>query len=228
MEENNNALGNSEMGQEEFGVTAETKSRNSVSLSGGFNKVVLTKVQVEEVGKTNKFVVLSFNFIDLEGNKSYKHSEFIPDKSKDSYDKAKNGFNVRIKHIYETYAAFPQEGLGRAAKSWQELFNMIANAFNTNNGGAPVYQLKKEDKMVTIPVWIKNTYSTKGALQFPLSPNFIEKITGDSQAQPKTLSIDKRYDTITQPDVNNGSNNSPIMGGVVGGAGTSASDFGFE
>lgn len=210
---------NNKVNNEEFGISVETSSSNAVSMSGGINKAVLVSVKAEEIGKTNKYKVLNFKFKDLEGIKSFSHTEFIPtgkattkQTEAENYATKKGGFNSRIKHIFETYAKFPEQGLGFGATNWDDFFNKIAEAFNTGNAGKPVFQQIKEDKTFNIPVWIKNTYSSSNNLQFPMSPNFIERITPDSLDKAKTLVIDVRYDKITQI-VQAPSNGGGVMGG---------------
>lgn len=206
---------------ESFGITTETNSRNAVSMSGGINKAVLLSVKSEEIGKNEKYRVLNFKFIDLDGIKSFTHTEFIP-KGKattkqteaQNYETKKNGFNSRVKHIFEAYAPFPTNGLGQGATNWESFFDKIATEFNTLNNGKPVFQYTKEDKQLNIPVWIKNTYTTSGNLQFPMSPNFIERMSPEFTA-PRILVIDKKYDITVQPDQNKGGTPN-MMGGNTG------------
>lgn len=234
-DETTNGQGNIQ--QEEFGIDQNTTSKGFVGMSGGLNKAYLVSVSSDEIGKTDKYSVLNFKFKDLENIKEFTHTEFIPKGQAttkltelEDYNNKKINFNKRIKHIFETFAKFPEKGLG-GGKNWKENFDMIANQFNTLNEGKPVYQYVKEDgKIHSIPVWLKNTYQTqgkgKGNLQFPKLPNFIEKITPDSLSNPKTLVIDKKYDVIIQPD-KDATNSSPgVMGGPIS-SNSSADDFAF-
>lgn len=177
----------------QFGISTEQKSSNSVNFSKrGIYKVYLTDVKVEEVGKDTKFTVLSFNFSDAEGIKSFKHSEFIVDSTDEKFEKKLNGFNSRVKHIFETYIPFPKSGIGFGATSFEDYFTKIAESFNTGNEGLPIFKTKEG---ASILVWIKLAfYNTKGNIGFPLSPNFIEKVKADNQTEAKTLNIDPRYD----------------------------------
>lgn len=197
-----------------FGISTETKSKNATPFDGGFGKALLKDVKKEEIGKDTKYTVLTFSFIDLEGIKSYKHSEFIPQQTDENYEKKFNGLNSRIKHLFEAYAPFPTTGIGMGAVSWDDFFDKVALAFNTGNNGQPIYKKVEGEKAALIAVWLKLIYQKSGNLSFPLSPNFIEKIEASNQTTPKTLSIDKRYDNIVQPDVQKKSgDNGGIMGG---------------
>lgn len=223
MEETNNAQQG--MG---FGITTETQSKNTtpfkVSTLHPFTKGFLASVIKEEVGKTEKYTVLTFIFKDAEGIRTYRHSEFaVNDTDPDKHKVKVNGLNVRIKHIYEAFTTFPITGIGVGASSWDDYFTKIALAFNTGNNGKPIYQRLVEEKTVNIGVWLKVIYDKKDNLGFPLSPMFIERITADNQAEPKTLSIDKRYDRLEQIGETKASTG---MMGNVGGI-TAKDDFGF-
>lgn len=209
------------MSNPKFGVTVDTKSSNASNFdSGGFKKVILTDVKFEEVGsKGIKYKTVGFYFLDHEGIKSFKHSEFLIDDNDKDFEKKLNGMNTRIKHIYEAFAVFPESGIGTDAKDFEDFFNKVAIAFNTGGpGGTPIY--KKDN--ISILVYIKLTYyGEKTDASFPLSPNFIERIGSDSKGNvidnskhPKVLTINNKYDKIEQPKP--GANNS---GGVMGGGG---------
>lgn len=198
-----------------FGVSADLKSKNLTPFNPGISKAVLVEVKKEEVGKdSEKYLVLSFTFKDLEGNRTYKHSEFVVKSTETDRDKKVNGLNVRLKHIYETFAPFPQEGLGVGAASWDDFFDKVATSFNTGNSGKPIFYREVEDKKVPIHIFIKIAYQgKKEKLGFPLSPNFIERVVDANQQAPKTIVIDKKYDKLEQSG--NASTNTPIMGGGV-------------
>lgn len=204
--------------QEEFGIGLDVKSTNRVDMPAGLQKAHLVSVKAEEIGKNTKYFTLAFSFLDIEGNKSFNHVEFIPvgkanDKQteQENYESKRAGFNSRIKHIWEAFGTWV--GI-QGAKSWQDLFEKIASEFNNANEGTPIFM--KNGKH--LPVWIKTTYNNKNSLQFPLSPNFIEKGTEENKIAPKTLAINAKYDKITQtvaPD--------PLGGGNVLGGGASTS-----
>jgi hypothetical protein len=206
-----------------FGVSADLKSKNLTPFNPGINKAALIEVKREEVGKdAEKYLVLSFTFKDLEGNRTHKHSEFTVSNTDADRDKKINGMNVRLKHIYEAFAPFPQAGLGVGAKSWEDFFDKVATSFNTGANGKPIFYREVEDKKVPIHVFIKVSYQgKKEKLGFPLSPNFIERAV-EGQQSPKTIVIDKKYDKLEQSS--NASVNTPVMGG---GAIPPQNDFGF-
>jgi len=133
---------------EDFGIGSETVSKTRVNFTGGFTKSILVGVKAAEIGKDAKYFVLDFNFKDIEGIKSFQHRVFIPkgqanskENEADNYITRKNRFNACIKHIWEGFATFPTEGLGKGATSWNDLFTKIADAFNSGGAnGLPIYQ----------------------------------------------------------------------------------------
>lgn len=209
-----------------FGVTTETKSSNITPFKGGLHKGLLKEVKVEEIGKKDKYIVLSFLFTDFENIKTFKKSEFMVDQNDDKFEVKLNGFNSRIKHIWEAYAPFPTTGIGVGATDWKQYFEKIAESFNKGNNGQPIFKKVEGDKSSLIPVWLKLTYRPNdGKLDFPLSPNFIERLKETNISEPSTLIIDNNYDITVQPE---GKKKGNVMGGnrVVGGAGNnSATDF---
>lgn len=201
-----------------FGVTEETKGSNNVNYEkGGFKRAFLTEVKREIVGKegNTKYNVLSFNFLDHEGIKSFKHSEFELEANDPDFNKKLEGMNVRLKHLYQAFAPFPATGLGIGATSFIDFFDKVAIAFNT--GGANNTPIYKTDKS-SILVWLKLAYyNKKGNIGFALSPNFIEKIGSDNkgtpvnnQTEPRGLVMDNRYDKAEQPKP--GTSNGAVMG----------------
>lgn len=206
---------------EQFGVTTDTVSKNSTPFNSGFSKGVLIEVKKEHVGKSDvKYLVLTFVFKDVEGNRTYRHSEFAV-LSGDNIDKRKNGLNVRLKHIYEAFAQFPAGGIGIGATSWEDFFDKVAVAFNTGSNGKPIFIKQDGDKKTPIIVWLKLTYDKKDNIGFPLSPNFIEKLTEHNMDKPKTIVIDKKFDRLEQ------AGSTPAAGMVMGGAIPPQNDFGF-
>lgn len=179
-----------------FGISKETVSTGITPMIGGIQKAVLTKVKKEEVGKGDtKYIILSFSFKDTENIKSFKHSEFIIDITDEKYATKLNGFNARIKHIYEQYQPVSEEGIGNGATSFEDYFDKIEDAFNTGKIGKPIY-LKDDGKHIA--VWIKVTYDRKNNLQLPLFVPFIETINEGNITKSKTLVIDIKYDKTEQ------------------------------
>lgn len=199
----------------QFGVTNETKSNNATPFSPKFTKGYLTDVKLEEIGKDTKYKVLSFFFRDAEGIKTFKHIEWMIEPTAENLDKKMNGMNVRIKHLYTCFTAFPEKGLGAGAKSFEEFFSAVAKAFNEDRDGKKIYTIDSGDKQAGIPIWIKTGYNNRGEIGFALSPNFVEKIAALNQAEPKTLTWDKRYDREEQPNKKGASTTD--AGGIVGG-----------
>lgn len=182
-----------------FGVSSETQSSNRVSYDvGGMKRATLTAVASEEVGKDTKYKVLSFKFMDIEGIKTFTHSEFVIDSTDENYQKKMQGMNSRIKHIWEAFAKFPSTGVGMGATSFEDFFAKVAAAFNTGGeNGTPIF--KEKDGKGKL-VWLKLAYyGAKGNIGFPLSPNFIEGIGQNNAAIPKTLTINNKYDKVEQP-----------------------------
>lgn len=212
--------------QEQFGVTAETKSKNTnTPFNPGITKGILIKVEKEEVGKETKYTVLSFTFKDIEGNRTYKHTEFAVT-SGDKIAERKEGLNVRLKHIFEAFTTFPITGMGNGATSWADFFEKCSIAFNTGNNGKPIFIREEAEKKIPIVVYLKVVYSAKNKkddLGFPIFPNFIEKVTAENTSAPKTIVIDKKFDRLEQLGASKGN----MMGG--GGAiPNSDDDFGSD
>ena len=135
--------------------------------------------------------VLAFKFVDIEKKRVHTHVEWELEED-DKFESKLEAMQSRIKHIFEAFAPFPDNGIGNKAKNMKEFFNEVAEAFNTTgNAGSPVY--------VNKPVHIKVAYSLKYAkagLQLPYSPNFIEPVVS---GKATTLAINKKYETLTQP-----------------------------
>lgn len=223
MTDTQEGAGQSASPTESFGVTVDTKSKNSTPFNGGITKGILTEVKKELVGKSDtKYLVLTFVFKDVEGNRTYRHSEFAVIGG-ENIDKRKNGLNVRLKHIYEAFSPFPTAGIGIGATSWEDFFDKTALAFNTGNAGKPIFFREEAEKKIPIVAFLKLVYDKKDNLQFPLSPNFIERVTADNTASPKTLIIDKKYDRIEQAGTTTAST------GMMGnnGLANAKDDFGF-
>ena len=214
------------MSSPKFGVTNETKSNNATPFSPRFTKGYLTKVEFEEIGKDEKYNILAFYFADAENIKTFKHIEWIVKPDAENFDKKMNGMNVRIKHIYECFQKFPESGIGISAKTFEEFFVMVVKAFNEGRDGKRIYTSESAEKQIPILIWIKTGYNNRGEINFPLSPNFVERIGSLNQSEPKTLTWDKRYDRDEQPNKKGTSTENPgIMGG--GASQTANTDFEF-
>jgi len=212
-----------------FGITSETKSTNNAPLlvatkvennsqfPSGWKFPIAKLVNVIsnpefEKKDGNKVAVLQFIFKDKD-NRQHNHTEWEIESTDTKFKEKKDGLDVRIKHIYTSvFGRFPEKGIGTEATSWGEFFNLVADAFNTITIG------EKEDiKKVypTIPLYYKLTYY-KARMNFPLSPNFLEKVVKDKPC--KTLTINTTYDKLS-PSVSAG-------GGIPGiGGGNSTDDL---
>lgn len=195
---------------ESFGVTTDTKSKNSTPFTGGIHRAYITEIKKEEIGKDTKYNVLTFLVSDVEGIRTYRHSEFIPtienarlfakqgESEQDALNRMKNMLNVRIKHIWEAFAPFPASGVGVGAASWDDFFQKVSDAFNTGREGKSIFTKDSGDKQIPVSVWLKLVYNKKNSITMPMSPNFIEKITEATATTPKTIVIDKKFDKIEQ------------------------------
>lgn len=184
-----------------FGVSTETKSKNLTPFQPTeehpitLGTLVNVKTDVRKIKKTEEEVtVLVFEFKDVEKVRTHFHTEWRVDEGDKDEQVKMDGMNARIKHIYEEYQAFPTEGIGMNAESFDQFFEQVAEAFNTNGkDGTPIYK--------DIRVWIKVTYNLKSAskaqLGFPLSPNFIERY---KEGKKPTLYVNKKYETLKQPE----------------------------
>lgn len=174
-----------------FGITKNTKSKNAVSIeaptlleSGKYSFPVAKGVSVESRVHLNKdgdeSDVLDIKFMQANG-KEYTHREFLPDDTRENYNKVVEGLQSRLKHIYEAFAVFPEKGIGTKAKDWKGFFDMYAEALS--------------EVISANPVHLKLVYY-KGRLGFPLSPNFIDKAVEGKQTA--LLAVNLKYDQVTQ------------------------------
>ncbi len=187
-----------------FGITADLKSNNNTPFIAGLHKGVLISVKAEEIGQDVKYKVISFTYKDLENVRTYKKSEFAIEGNDVDFAKKLEAFNIRIKHIFETYSKFPEGGIGTTAKTFEEYLNMIELAFTKGRDGKPIFTKDISDKQSFLPVWMKLTYNKKNEIGFPYRPNFTELISESNVDKPKTLVIDKKFDIMEQKD---GANN---------------------
>lgn len=208
-----------------FGISADIQVKNSTPFTPGISKGYLSEVKQEEIGKEEKYNVLTFVFKDAQGDRTYRHSEFPIKDNDDKRDTKLQGLYKRLGHIYTEFAPMPKEGLGNGATSFQDFFSKIATAFNTGNNGKPIY-IKEEsaDKKLPVLTWLKLTVDKRDNIGFPLSPNFIERIKDNNIQEPRTLVIDKKFDKIEQSG-NASKATTPVMGGASGAI--AADDFNF-
>ena len=116
--------------------------------------------------------------------------------------------NNKFKNIQQQYGQNP----------WNEVFEKIAEGFNgVGENAIPIYQTMNGDKKMAIQVWTKCTYDNKNNIQFPMMPNFIERLTPANQDKPKSLQIDKKWDKVSQIETAPANN---AMGGSQNGINT--------
>lgn len=211
-----------------FGITKDTKSKNATPLKVatkletatkqfpyGYEFPVASLVNVisnsEFDTKNGKTAVLQFIFRDSQGSQ-HTHIEFKIDETDAKFQSKMEGMNVRIKHIFTAvFGSFPEEGLGTGATSFEQFFQKVSEAFNskTTEDGKKVY--------ANHPLYYKLTYY-KANLNFPLSPNFLERYHKDRACG---LSINTRYDNLEPKTASAGS----MFGGLPGIGGEAPSDL---
>lgn len=189
-----------------FAITKEIKSEGYSPIIPNENEpfpiVELTKVSVEEVTTKSgdKKRILNFVFVQKSTGRSHTHSEWGIDKYTDAEDLAKKvqGVLSRIKHIYEQYKEVdPVNGIEGTAEAndFDELFEVVAKAFNTGNEGTPIF--------TGIPVYIKLVINKKAVdkgFQLPLSTPFLERVrkNGSTIIPVMRLTINIKSETIIQ------------------------------
>lgn len=195
-----------------FGIKKETKSGNNVKMfppqklekatavyPSGWKFPISTLVNViadpKFDTKNGESSVIKFFFVDKE-KRVHQHIEFAVDADDAKFDKKKDGLDVRIKHIFvEIFGekAFPDNGIGTEANSWDEFFAAVEKTFNSIT-----IKVEGEDKPIkaytTVKIFTKLTYY-KGNLGFPLSPNFVQRV---QKEKPCKLDVNLAYDTVEQ------------------------------
>lgn len=207
-----------------FGITSETKASNNAPLlvatevkgnpqfPSGWRFPIARLVNIVSTPEFEKkdgakVAVLQFIFKDKDG-RQHNHTEWEVDDGDTKFKEKKDGLDVRIKHIYTTiFGQFPEKGIGTEATSWGEFFSLTEQAFNNITIGEGD---EKKKVYPTIPLYYKLTYY-KARMNFPLSPNFLERFVKDKPC--KTLTINTTYDKL-QPTVSGGGRGIP---GVSGG-----------
>jgi hypothetical protein len=212
----------------QFGIDKDTKQNNRVIIDVPFKDevsgkwtfplAILRKVEYDPKYETKKGErkVLKFHFSDTKGQKTFTHIEWDFDPETDpKAEKKVEALNIRLKHIYTTYAKFPESGIGSKAKSFDGFFKAVEKAFNEDNDGKPIYRTEDSYKLAFIKVVWNN-----GNRVLPYAPNFLEFTTGQDKF-PKTLEVNEKYD-----DVSNKTASTDFAGGSNIAANMAATDLG--
>lgn len=195
-----------------FGITEETKSKNlvpfNVTSKHPINVCTLTKVAYEEVKKKDESITyaLMFYFEDLTKERNHKEVEWLLDETDAKFTGKLEAFQSRVKHIYEEFAPFPKDGIGKDAETLDVFYKAIEKAFNSNGKeGQPIFK--------DVQVYLKLTWY-KGNLKFPYSPNFIEKIRKNEKGEAKAtnLVINPKYDVMDNDATSGSTSNIPNLG----------------
>lgn len=194
-----------------FGITTETKASNNAPLlvatriendaqfPSGWKFPVANLVNVisnneYEKKDGNKVPVLQFIFRDAD-KRQHMHTEWEVEADDTKFQEKKDGLDVRIAHIYTAiFGKVPAEGIGTDATSWGDYFNKVAHAFNskvTTKGEGE--EAVKTKYYPTVSLYYKLTFY-KTRMNFPLSPNFLEKAIKDKPC--KLLAINTTYDKL--------------------------------
>lgn len=211
-----------------FGITTETKAINATPLliatrvendpmfPSGWKFPIAHLVNVAsnpefEKRDGSKVPVLQFIFKDKD-NRQHTHIEWEVEVEDGKFKEKHDGLNVRIKHIYTAvFGTFPEkEGIGTNASTYAEFFGIVADTFNSITRGEGENKVKAYP---TVPLYYKLTYY-KTRFNFPLSPNFLERVVKDKPC--KLLTIHTVHDKLT-PTVGGGS-------GIPGVSGSESSD----
>lgn len=199
-----------------FGITKDTKAGNATKMlppikiaptakfpnGYEFPKASLVNViaKDEYETKNGKTQVLQFVFRDAEGRQHIR-TEWAQDHTDAKYLKKMSSLNERVNHMYlSIYPALPEGGIGTDATSFFDYFQQLEKAFKVNPDLSKI-------KFYLKLVWFN------GNLDFPYSPNFMEKVIKD---KPCTLEVNLKYDTVEQT--------APSASNIPGVGGASASD----
>jgi hypothetical protein len=193
-----------------LGITNAVRSQAEVPILPDVNhpypKMILKSVSVESLKTSNRgdLNVLSFKFVDTTGKKHFNHVEWPVAYGAKKEEDAVQRLMSRVKHIYETYNAFPEAGIGNVEPEkdadgnvveveveneemqqvvFTKFFEKIAQDFNA-----------VKESWVNTQVYGLITYNGTSA-GFPLLPNFIEKVVNG--AKPETLVINPKYHILT-------------------------------
>ena len=166
--------------------------------------------------------VLVFIFKDEKGRQT-QHFEFPLDEDDVKFDSKIEWMHQRVRHIWDEVigsSKFPAEGLGQEAENFEELFTVIAKAFNSQ---VSVIDEKETKVFSTVPLYIKLVYN-KDRANIPLFPNFVQraKLNGNIVAcdmlsiNPARESVEPVVKAAYTPGGNAGFG-TPAAGNDVGG-----------
>ncbi len=171
-----------------------------------------------ESEKNEPYDCITFTFKEVNGQSIYSHREFaitkpFTDKSGNEHTiEEQCGWQDRVlAQLYNVYMglnAHVDAKLGDNAESDADFFAKVANSFNTNRNGKPIYQ---NDKAQPMPVWLKLVY-VGNYVKFPSFGNFIDLYV---EGKPTNLRSNKG-DVFTPPSANKP--NVPPTGGAGGAA----------
>lgn len=168
-----------------FGITEETRSTSRVDFPltpDNWKFLAVLKKVYAEMAKNkdgDEYPVLCFELASPDGR--FEHIERISGvkEGSDNPEGSMNVINYKIKHVWETYAPFPEKGLGQKAKDFEEYFNIMADGFNAvkKEGDPTMYQ--------DVIVWFAPTYYNN-YITFPAATNFLERADVDDKGKPKS------------------------------------------
>lgn len=205
-----------------FGITTETKATNNAPLlvatkvennpqfPSGWQFPIAHLVNVTsnpayEKKDGSTAPILQFVFRDSDG-RQHIHTEWEVESGDTKFEEKLEGMKVRINHIYlAIFGKSPKEGIGTTATNFTEFFSMVADAFNSRTTGEGDAVKKYYP---TVPLYYKLTYY-KTRMNFPLSPNFLEKVVPNKPC--KLLTINTTYDKLV-PSGGTGKSSIPGMG----------------
>lgn len=200
----------------QFGITSETKSKNSVPFKvtsqHPFTVGYITKVAFEDIKLKDESIkqALVFYLEDEAKERTHKEIMFVLDDTNAKFQENLAYFQSKIKHIYEEFAPFPKDGIGTSATTLVEFYQAIEKAFN-NNGvdSKPVY--------LNVLCYFKLVWY-RGYANFPLSPNFIERVRMNGNVRKETtLSVNPKYDKMDNDIKASSATNMPTpQGGTDG------------
>lgn len=120
---------------------------------------------------------LQFIFADAD-KRQHIHTEYKLEENDEKFEVKLGGLQARVGHIYQAVFGKSPVGLGAGAKSFYEFFKAVEEAFNSKLvevKGKEGDVAKNIKEYTRISLYIKVVYY-KSRLNFPLSPNFVEKV----------------------------------------------------
>lgn len=214
-----------------FGITKDTKSSNLLPIeppkkdnAGNWVYPIayLMEVKADPAYETKKGEkpVLSFKFVNSDKTKQFIHFEWaIDDMNATNAADRLAAMQSRIKHIFETYEKFPEQGIIPKEETFESFFEAVEMAFHGKKAKNSKASLIFTEKEKPIPVYLKLVYNNQNTIQFPYAPNFIERQRGNA---PKTLNVNLKYDKVEQAVGSGGVTNAALPG--MGGASDVAGD----